>query len=358
MSTETVTTYGNETQTTAPTAPAVTPQRLMQTLNGYAPGIMIDAAIQLGIFDALSSGALTSTEVAERCRLSVRGTRPVLDALAGLDWLKKEDDRYSLVPESTTFLVKTSPAFQGGIVRHHLHKMLPVWQQLENVMRSGTPAKCLDGEQEGSAYFREFVPALFSLNYAAGRMLAKTLLAEREDRPVRVLDVGAGSGVFGIAFAAANPRVAVTAADWKDVLSITREIARQWNVLDRFSFAEGDLFESDFGSGFDVAVLGNILHMEGPERCQALLRKTYGALSSGGTIAIFEFVPEDDRSGPPMPLIFSVTMLVHTTNGDTYTFSQLNQWLAEAGFSNVRRLDTPSPCPVILADKPAREHRQ
>jgi ubiquinone/menaquinone biosynthesis C-methylase UbiE len=358
MPTETLSTNESAIQHNPQQTPrGVTLQRLMQTLNGFAPGIMIDAGIELGIFDALSSGPLTSGEVAERCRLSVRGTRRVLDALASLDWLKKSDGRYTLVPESATFLVKTSPAFLGGIVRQHLHRMLPVWQQLESVMRTGAPAKSLDGEQEGSTYFRDFVPALFSLNHAAGRVLAKTLLAERGDRPIRVLDVGAGSGVFGIAFAAETPRVTVTAADWKEVLSVTRQIAREWKVEKQFSFAEGDLFESDFGSGFDVAVLGNILHMEGEERCRELLRKVYGALSAGGTVAIFEFVPEDDRSGPAMPLIFSITMLLHTAQGDTYTLRELSQWLAEAGFRNIRRLETPSPCPAILADKPADEHR-
>jgi ubiquinone/menaquinone biosynthesis C-methylase UbiE len=328
------------------------PIQLRQTVFGYAPVIMLDAAIRLGVFDALSSGPLTSAEVAQRCQTSMRGTRPLLDALASLEFLKKHDGCYSLTPESAVFLVKTSPTFFGGFIHHNVHNLMSSWQQLEDVVRTGKPAKSLDTEKQGGAFFREFVPALFALSQAAARVLAEGILRERGSGPLKVLDVGAGSAVFGIAFAIANLNAQVTAADWKAVLEVARDIALQSNVLDRFSFVEGDLFESDFGSGFDVATLGNILHMEGPERCRTLLRKVYEALAPGGTIAIVEYVPDDDRTGQPMHLIFAVNMLVNTAEGDTYTFPEIREWLVEAGFENVRRVDTPSPSPAILAAKP------
>lgn len=313
---------------------------------------MLDAAVNLGIFDALSAGPLTSVELAQHCHMSMRGARPLLDALASLRFLKKEDGRYSLASDSAAFLVKTSPTFLGGFVQHNVHNLLPAWQQLETVVRTGKPAKSLDSEQQGAAFFKDFVPALFTMSQAAARVLAEAILKERDNTPMRVLDVGAGSGVFGIALAAASRDATVTLADWKEVLNVAREIARERDVLDRLSFIEGDLFESDFASDFDVATLGNILHMESAERCQILLRKVYQALAPGGTIAIIEYVPDDDRTGQPISLIFAVNMLVNTTGGDTYTFGEINEWLLQAGFENTRRVDTPSPSPAILAAKP------
>lgn len=328
------------------------PTQLRQTVFGYAPVMMLDAAIRLGLFDALSSGPLTSAEVAQRCEISLRGTRPLLDALASLEFLKKQDGRYSLTAESATFLVKTSPTYFGSFIYHNVHNLLCSWQRLEDAVRTGKPVQSLDAENQGGAFFREFVPALFALSQAAARVLAEGILRERGSGPLKVLDVGAGSAVFGMAFAIANPNAQVTAADWKAVLEVARDIALQRNVLDRFSFVEGDLFESDFGSAFDVATLGNILHMEGPERCQTLVRKVYEALAPGGTITIIEYVPDDDRTGQPMHLIFAVNMLVNTAEGDTYTLPEIRQWLLDAGFENIRRMDTPSPSPAILADKP------
>ncbi|HEX5324133.1 MAG TPA: methyltransferase, partial [Capsulimonadaceae bacterium] len=83
------------------------------------------------------------------------------------------------------------------------------------------------------------------------------------------------------------------------------------------------------------------------------LKKVYAALAPGGTIAIAEMVPNDERTGPPFPLIFAVNMLVNTEKGDTYTFGELSQWLREAGFTDCRTLDAPGPSPLILATKPA-----
>jgi len=56
----------------------------------------------------------------------------------------------------------------------------------------------------------------------------------------------------------------------------------------------------------DAALLRNILHMEGPERCRLLLGKVHEALAPGGTIAVVEYSPDDDRSGERIHLIFAV----------------------------------------------------
>ena len=47
-----------------------------------------------------------------------------------------------------------------------------------------------------------------------------------------------------------------------------------------------------------------------------------------GTIVISEFLVNQDRTGPPMGLIFAVNMLAHTESGDTYLLRG-NQRLAE-----------------------------
>jgi 3-hydroxy-5-methyl-1-naphthoate 3-O-methyltransferase len=112
------------------------------------------------------------------------------------------------------------------------------------------------------------------------------------------------------------------------------------------------LLQADFGSNHTVATLGHILHSEGEERSRALLAKTLHALASGGTIAIAEYLVNPDRSGPLNGLFFAVNMLVNTDSGDTYSFEEISSWLAEAGFTNARTLESPGPSPLILATKP------
>ena len=115
---------------------------------------------------------------------------------------------------------------------------------------------------------------------------------------------------------------------------------------------EGDLLEANFGTGYDVAILGHILHSEGEERSRKLLKKTFRALKSGGVIAIAEWLVNDQRTEPLHALMFAVQMLVNTEKGDTFSFNEIKSWLEDAGFRKVRRLEAPGPSPLILATKP------
>ena len=123
-------------------------------------------------------------------------------------------------------------------------------------------------------------------------------------------------------------------------------------MRDRFDFIEGDLSTANFGSGYDVATLGHILHSEGEQRSRQLLKKTFRALKSGGTIAIAEWLVNDDRTKPVPSLMFSVQMLVNTEKGDTFSFNEIKKWLEDAGFKKVRKLEASGPSPLILATKP------
>ena len=94
------------------------------------------------------------------------------------------------------------------------------------------------------------------------------------------------------------------------------------------------------------------MHSEGEERSRKLLKKAFRALRSGGTIAIAEWLVHDDRTKPLPSLMFSVQMLVNTEKGDTFSFNQIKNWLEDAGFERVRKLEAPGPSPLILATKP------
>jgi ubiquinone/menaquinone biosynthesis C-methylase UbiE len=275
-----------------------------------------------------------------------------MNALVGFDFLKKSGDRYELTPESSTFLVTTKPTFFGGLIKHTSTQLIPNWLQLSDVVASGKPATAVNTEGAGSAFFQELVSNIFPMSYAPAQALAKHLNLGASGSPVRVLDLAAGSGVWGIAVAQSSPRVTVTAVDWPAVLPITEKTAAKFGLSDRFSFVAGDLASADFGKGHNVATLGHILHSEGMERSKKLLRKVFETLAPGGTIAIAEFLVNKDHTGPPVGLIFAVNMLVNTDVGDTYSFEQIAEWLREAGFTNPRQLEAPGPSPLILATKP------
>ena len=330
----------------------VTPERVMQFVWGYAPTLIIQAAVQHRVFDLLDESPKTIKELAKKSGASERGLTAIANALVGFNFLSRQGDRYKLTPESAAFLVSTKPGFLGAIYNHTARQILPNWLHLSDVVRTGKPAEFVNEHKRGAAFFAKFVEALFPMGYMVARSLGEHLKIAKIKNPISVLDIAAGSGVWGIALAQQSPLVSISAVDWPEVLKVTKKVAKRHGVGGQLKTIPGDLSKVDFGSGHQVATLGHILHSEGRERSRKLLRKVFKALGSGGTIVISEFVPNDARTGPPAPLIFAVNMLVNTTCGDTFTFAEMSQWLREAGFEKPRKLELGGISPLILATKP------
>jgi ubiquinone/menaquinone biosynthesis C-methylase UbiE len=330
----------------------VTPERIMQMAWGYAPPLVIEAAINHGVFDALNQSPQTAAQLAKKARVTERGLTAILNALVGLQLLARRGNRYTLTPESKAFLVSNNAPYYGEFFRHTTEQLIPKWLQLRHVVRTGKPAMLVNNEKDGAKFFAKFVESLFPLSFPAASALGEHLKISQSKAPVNVLDIAAGSGVWGIALARQSLHVNITAVDWPLVLKTTHRVAQKHGVHDRLRKIPGDMLKVNYGNGHHVATLGHILHSEGRERSQRLLKKVFKALSPGGTIAIMEFVVNDDRSGPPMGLLFAVNMLVNTKAGDTFSFKEISSWLREAGFRNPRLLDVPAVSPLVLATKP------
>jgi ubiquinone/menaquinone biosynthesis C-methylase UbiE len=342
-----------EVDMSAPVSAPVTPERIYQFAFGYAPPLVLEAAIRHHVFDVLDSGPKSLREISQATGASERGLAAILNVLVGLDFLRKDEQGiYSLAPESAAFLVSTKPGFQGGLIRHTSEHLLPKWLGLNEVVATGKPVAAVNQHDTGADFFQKFVSDIFPMSYHVAQELAAHLNLHASGSPVSVLDLAAGSGVWGIALAQSSSQVRVTAVDWPEVLPVTRKTVARFGLGERFSFVEGDLKDAEFGSGHNVATLGHILHSEGIERSKALLAKTFQALASGGAIAIAEFLVNAQRTGPVNGLVFAVNMLVNTDCGDTFSFEEIGGWLSEAGFVDARTLNTHGPSPLILATKP------
>jgi ubiquinone/menaquinone biosynthesis C-methylase UbiE len=313
----------------------------------YAPPLILGAAIEHRIFDLLADGAKTAAEVSRENGASLRGVRAIMNALVGFELLEKDDEgRYSLTPESAAFLVRKNPDYLGGILRHG-DQLIPRWLPLSEIVKTGKPATAVNQEGDGSAFFVDFVEDLFPVGYPSAKALAAAFPQAR-----KVLDVAAGSGVWSIPLAQNSKEVRVTALDWPGVLPATRRVTERMGVAGQYEFLAGDLNSADLGNGYDLATLGQILHSEGETHSRALLGRVFQALAPGGTIAIAEFIANEDRTGPPLAMLFAVNMLVNTEDGDTFTVTEISQWLREAGFVDPRTMEVPAPSPLILASKP------
>jgi ubiquinone/menaquinone biosynthesis C-methylase UbiE len=331
----------------------VTPQRIMQFAWGYAAPLILETAIRYKVFDLLATGARSADDIAKESGTSPRGMRMILNALSAFQFVAKDQQgMYRLTPESEAFLVSTKPSFQGALFTHLSGDFVPKWLNLTEIVKTGKPAAEVNDQSQGAKFFEQLVVDIFPMSYPAAQALAQHLKVESSTKPVKVLDIASGSGVWGIALAQKSKHVQVSAVDWPGVIPVTKRITQKHGVGGQFNFIEGDINEVNLGSGYNIATLGHILHSEGEARSKALLKRVFDALAPGGVISIAEFLANDDRSGPPTAMIFAINMLVNTDQGDTFTFPEISKWLEAVGFIDMRQLDSPGPSPLILATKP------
>jgi ubiquinone/menaquinone biosynthesis C-methylase UbiE len=310
------------------------PQLFFQTINAHQRTEALKAAIELEVFTAIGEGNSTAAQIAKRCQTSEKGMRVLCDFLTIMGMLTKQGDRYALTLDSATFLDKRSPAYVGGATEFLCSPMLTegAKNMAEAVRRGGTAM-----ENEGTVGPEHPVWVKFARGMAPLMMMPAQMIAKLVDpnagRKLKILDIAAGHGMFGIAFATNNKQAEITAVDWKAVLEVAKENAEKAGVSDRYRTIEGSAFDVDFGAGYDLVLLTNFLHHFDPPTNETLLRKVRAALADGGRAVTLEFVPNEDRVTPPDAAGFSVMMLTGTPSGDAYTFAELERMFANAGFS-------------------------
>lgn len=310
------------------------PQLFFQTINAHQRTEALKGAIELEVFTAIGEGNTTAAQLAKRCGTSEKGMRILCDYLTIMEMLTKQGDQYALTLDSATFLDKRSPAYLGGTVEFLCSPMLTDGAKhiAEAVRKGGTVM-----ENEGTIgpenpVWVKFAQAMGAMMALPAQLMAK-LVDPNPDRKLRILDIAAGHGLFGIAFATNNPQAEITAVDWKAVLEVAKENAQKAGVANRYHTIDDSAFDVEFGSGYDLVLLTNFLHHFDPPTCETLLRKVHSALADGGRVVTLEFVPNEDRVTPPDAAGFSMVMLTSTPSGDAYTFADLEQMFANAGFS-------------------------
>jgi ubiquinone/menaquinone biosynthesis C-methylase UbiE len=310
------------------------PALFLDTINAFQKTEALRAALELDLFTQIAAGSATADQLAAACGAHPRGVRILADYLTVLGFLTKGPEGYAVAPESAPFVVRTSPAYMGGTVGFLLAPDIrDCFGKLTEAVRKGGTAH----SAEGTVSHDNPVWVAFAREMAALMRLPAALLAQLVEvdatKPLRVLDVAAGHGLFGLAFAQKHPAARVTALDWPNVLQVAEENARAANATDRYALLPGSAFEVDWGGPYDLVLLTNFLHHFDLTTCEGIARKARAALAPGGRCVTLEFVPNEDRVSPPPTATFALTMLATTARGDAYTFAEYEQVFARTGFA-------------------------
>ncbi len=328
----------------------LTPGLVFEMLQAHQRTAALKAAIDLDLFRAVGEGPGDIASIARHCSASERGIRILCDFLTICGVLAKEDRRYRHTPTSAAFLDPRSPSSLASIAQFLGNPAnREPFDHLAEIVRTGRTVLAGDGSVEPeNPIWVQFAQTMAPMMAPLAGPLGAVVL-DGHHGPMRVLDIAAGHGLFGIEIAKQNPQARVTGLDWAPVLRVALENARKAGVEERYDMLPGSAFEVNFGGPNDAVLLTNFLHHFDKPTCVSLLEKVHGALGPGGRVATLEFVPNEDRVSPPMAAAFSMTMLASTPAGDAYTLSELSSMYDQAGFAGITAHPIPmSPHTIVL----------
>ncbi len=335
-------------QQTAPVGPEI----IFQTLSAYQQSYALKAGIEIELFTRMAEGNKTGETIARACNASERGIRILCDALTVLGFLTKENNEYQLTEVSAQFLVKGPPSYLGGTADFIISdKLLQGFAGLPNAVRQGGSTIAEGSLDPESPMWVKFARGMMGMMFPVSQIIAEKLDFP-PDQKLKVLDIAAGHGIFGIAVAQKYPNAEIHALDWANVLEVATENAEKFGVADRHHLIEGNAFEEDFGEDYDVVLLTNFLHHFDKGTCEKLLAKIHESLGDNGKVITLEFIPNDDRVSPPVEAMFSLTMLAGTPAGDAYTFKEIKEMFDNSGFSASEHIPlAPLPQHLVISTK-------
>ena len=325
--------------------PAAYPLDDRRVYDAYIAGrasAALAAGVRAGLFDLLDAeGPLASADIAARMGWSPRGARALVGALAAQGLLARgADGRVALTPEAAAYLVRGRRGSLAGLVDLEVDGFLSPRALLDAL--SADRASVYGGEDPWEAHARDpekaraFTAAMHAISERPAAGVAEVLNTQGLRR---VLDVGGGSGALSIALAARNPQLSCTIFDLPAVCPLALEYATGAGVAAQIEVAPGDMFKDPWPAGHDAVLLAQILHDWSFETGRDLLTKAHRCLPSGGRILVHEKLVADDQGGPLANVLVHLDMLVWT-EGQQYSFAELQSALEETGFRDITRRAT------------------
>jgi len=314
---------------------------LIRLAGGHVEARVIQTAVELAIFDALESSAATAAAVANRLKLEPKATELLLNALASFELLHKRAEYFSLTEAAAKYLVKSSPQYVGAMIRFE-SSLWTCWEKLPEAIRSGQPVRPPNMYQDDAAETEIFINAMDSLVKARGDAEV-TANAIDWSGIAELLDLGSGPATYPIALCQRFPKLRATIFDLPGTLAITERYVREAGMAERIRLIAGDYRKEPIPGAYNVIFLSNIIHGESFENNRSLIRKLVSNLKLRGQIAVKDHILDDSRTTPPVGAIFSLLMLLTTESGRCYSFSEIKNWMEQAGLSQVRQIDLPPP---------------
>src|SRR5580698_1652686 len=325
---------------------------------------MVVIGEKLGLYKALATGPLSSSELATRTHTDERYLREWLSSQAAGGYVTYDaaTNKFSLSPEQAFALAtEDSPAYLPGAFELALGSLAAVPRIAES-FRTGAGMgwhEHDDGVFHGCDKF--FRPG-YAANLVSSWIPALHDVKDKLEAGARVADVGCGKGSSTILMAKAFPNSRFFGFDYHDKsIEAARETAQREGVADRVEFGVAKAKEFP-GKDYDFVAVFDCLHdMGDPVGAAAHVRRS---LSDDGTWMVVEpFANDDlkDNLNPVGRVYYSFSTLLCTPCSRSQEVglclgaqsgeARIRDVITAAGFSRFRRA-TETPFNIVYEARP------
>jgi demethylspheroidene O-methyltransferase len=311
---------------------------------GFVYAQVLQAAVRLGLPEALREGPRTLDELAPALGLSPEAARRLLDAAASLRLVDhRGPGRYGLGVHGASLIGNPAVA---RMVEHHalLYRDLADPVALLKGQRQDTELGRFWSYAHGSSPRSGTEVAGYSELMAGSlSLIAEDILeAYPQDRHTHLLDVAGGEGAFLEAAAARAPHLTLTLFDLPPVAARAEARLRRAGLAGRATVVGGDVFTDPLPRGADLVSLVRVIHDHDDPQALRILQAVRAALKPGGVLLLAEPMAGTLGAEPMGDAYFGFYLLA-MGQGRPRTAEQLEKLLLQAGFARVRTRDTRRP---------------
>jgi SAM-dependent methyltransferase len=310
-------------------------ERLNELGFGFKKSQALAAAIEFGLFTAISEGASTPAEIARHCAIETETADRLLIICKAMDLVREVDGQHVNLDDVERYLVRTSQTYFGDYLRFTIPTEYVEWQgfpeNIREVSADLPPSKLYEADLENPETARAFTAAGYNASIALAHRLAKRF----DFSPYRLwLDFAGGSGCYAIAACERHPDLRAIVMDHPNVVPVAREFIAKHGLENRIEARPGNfLHAGDYPEGCDLISFITPLHWYLRDDVLRALQYAFKALEPGGSVLIVGYMLNDDRSGPLDPAFYHLHAIRqghytgHVPSGPQYV-----SYLAEAGF--------------------------
>jgi len=312
-----------------------------RVLWSYAGHRVITVAARTGVLSLLAARSANPDQVARELGLEPMPTAKVVRALSALGLLEPEGASYRVIESLRPYLLPGEDDLSPFI--EHAHTMYEGWgANLEPWLRGG--------EWPSSAASPDHARAFGAAMRAMGARIATRVAAALELGGVkRMLDVGGGFGQYSRALCEREPELHATVLDTPEVAELAVAELAGGPFAERIDFLPGDYLTTDYGTGYDLVLLANVLHQELAEAAAAMVRRGAAALAPGGRVVVVDFAIDDAQHENVFGALFAINM---RSFGDTWPEPTIRGWMVAAGLGEISRSDVGRDRWIISGQKP------